>query len=73
MFLQLEKQSIVSLSSDEMKTIRGGGKPRSDRRTGRCAFSRRHGVTAEKDENGVYVATGCLPACSAPTSPTQLS
>lgn len=64
MKLKVEKQQVVSLSNQEMETVRGGGYARSKRRTGRCAFSRRNGVTAVKDENGVWVATGCYPACS---------
>lgn len=59
--LKLEKQKVTSLSSFEMQSIQGGGKARSDRRTGRCAYSRRNGVTATKHEDGYYVATGCYP------------
>lgn len=64
MELKLNKHQVTSLSNVEMQQVNGGGKKRSDRRTGNCAFSRRNGVTAIKDENDVWVATGCYPACS---------
>ncbi|MGD1847822.1 MAG: hypothetical protein ACFB10_20710 [Salibacteraceae bacterium] len=63
MQLKLEKQSITSLNKQEMATIHGGGEKRSDRRTGDCAFSRRHGVTTATI-NGETVATGCYPKCT---------
>ncbi|MGD1847831.1 MAG: hypothetical protein ACFB10_20755 [Salibacteraceae bacterium] len=61
MHLKLEKQPIVKLSTKEMACITGGGKPRSDRRTGRCAYSDRNGVMVEKNNEGRYVGTGCYP------------
>ena len=67
MKLSLDKKQIVSLSSSQMELVNGGkamGEKRSDRRTGDCAFSRKYGVTAIKNEDGEWVATGCYPKCS---------
>ncbi len=40
--LKLEKQKVTALSELEMTTVKGGGKNRSNRRTGNCAYSRNH-------------------------------
>lgn len=65
MKLRIEKQQVTSLSNSEMETVRGGGKKRSDKRTGDCAFSRKHGVIRKKGEHGVWVGAGCYPKCTA--------
>ena len=44
--LDLGKQSVVRLNEDETQSIYGGGKARSKRRSGDCAYSRKHGDSA---------------------------
>ncbi|NOQ75210.1 MAG: hypothetical protein GQ574_24575 [Crocinitomix sp.] len=39
MKLQLKKQEIAALSSDEMKNVQGGGVGWSNFRTGNCSYS----------------------------------
>lgn len=58
--LNLNKQKVVSLTDVQMQQINGGGEKRSDRKTGDCAFSRKHGET-ESMVDGEFVAIGCYP------------
>ena len=44
MKLKLEKSQVTSLSMTEMQSINGGTKKNSDRRTGDCRYSRKHGL-----------------------------
>lgn len=44
MKLKLEKSQVTSLSMTEMQSINGGTKKNSDRRTGDCRYSRKHGT-----------------------------
>ena len=67
MKLKLEKQKLVSLSSEEMNNVVGGGQARSQRRTGDCAYSRSNTSWhwEDIDNDGCYeqVVDGCLDPC----------
>ena len=45
--LNLDKQTVVHLSSNELNSIQGGGRKRSNRRQGDCKYSRSHKGTTE--------------------------
>jgi hypothetical protein len=40
--LKLNKLKSIGLNNSELATVTGGGKERSNRRTGNCSFSKRH-------------------------------
>lgn len=67
--LVLKKFQHNKLNAEASVTVVGGGEARSDRRTGSCAYSRKHGVTTDYciDDNGDVVhsrPTGCRNADS---------
>lgn len=45
MNLNLDKQKVTKLSSEEMDNVNGGGRNRSRRLDGDCRYSRNHPVT----------------------------
>jgi len=42
MSLNLDKQTVIKLSANEVNSIQGGGYKRSNRRQGDCKYSRCH-------------------------------
>jgi hypothetical protein len=59
MLLNLNKQKLSELTEVQQSNTQGGGKDRSDRRTGNCNFSERTGTTTDNCGD----PTGCYPDC----------
>ena len=54
--LDLKKQSVIELKDTEVATVYGGGCGRSQRKGGRCKYSRKHPVYAPNNPDQV---AGC--------------
>jgi len=55
MSLNLNKQTVIRLSSNEVNSIQGGGYNRSERKGGSCKYSRNH-----PDRTPTGRVIGCL-------------
>jgi hypothetical protein len=72
MKLKLEKQKITRLSSEDMDSINGGGRKRSNRNNGGCNYSRNHAVQAQDIKKDWYIVS-CKPKSVAMTETVSMS